>query len=44
MKSYGHYPEESIEWWDQAETPIYGDEVEDFEWVEVDEDDDSHED
>ena len=37
MKSYGDYPSESVEWWEEQEMPIYGKEYEDFEWDLVEE-------
>lgn len=37
MKSYGDYPSESVEWWEEQEMPLYGKEYEDFEWDLVEE-------
>ncbi len=39
MKSYGNYPDESVEWWEDMETPVYDKELDEFEWDLVEEDD-----
>lgn len=37
MKNYGNYPEESVSWWEEFDMPIYGKEVDEFEWDLVEE-------
>lgn len=32
MRSYGNYPMESIEWWDDADTHTNDEAVDNFEW------------
>jgi hypothetical protein len=43
MQSYGDYPQESIEWWEQHEIPLYDKNWRDFEWGLIDEDYDDNE-
>lgn len=38
MKDYGDYPEMSVAWWEEKEVPVYGKEVDEFEWDTVEED------
>lgn len=37
MKSYGNYPDEAVEWWEDQEDIIYDNEVDEFEWDLVEE-------